>query len=213
MKLFEQISSKMKTQKVELVDTKKELNDVKTRYKEKMKEMQLENDEKNKQMIQQMQKLTEESSKTINELREQINKLQAEIAEANDSKNAIQLKLKQSETKTQTAIIEKQKMQKQIETQYQANIKTLEAEYKSKLNDAEQNKSQMISSIGTILSPMLFGERVDEYNLDSILHTIRSKYDILTMRDNRIRNILKIGPTQSIEETLTARLKHFQYVN
>ena len=202
------MQNKIKAKKAEFIILQKEFVTSKAKYKELLNEQEADTEEKNQQMLQQMQKHTTESTAVISDLRNQIDILENKINQLNEENNELKLKIKQTETKIAASQTEKAKNQKLIESQYQASIRSIESEYKSKLNEAEQNKRQMISSISTILSPLLLGEIIDEYSLDSALHTIRSKFDLITMRDNRIRTILKIGPSQSIEEAISSKINN-----
>ena len=207
-KAYNQSQTIIKQSKIEIAKLVSCIQNMKTKHKEALKEKTADFESRNQQIMEQMKNLTEESTKTINELRSTVANNEEQISSLSTENSALQIKLKQQETKFNATLTENARNQKANEAQASAKIRSIETDYKNKINDIEQSKLNMVNSISSILSPLLAtGERLDIYSLESVLQNIRARFELVMMRDNRIRTLLRIGPTQSIEDAIAEKIR------
>ena len=204
----ETYEKRLKQQKDDVDQLIRGIQELKSKHKLKLKETVEDLQSKNDQIMQQMRSLTEESTNVINELRKTIEEKDKEIDTLNDDKTELEIKLKQQETKINATITENERNKKAQETQMAVKIKAIEAESNQKVKEAEQNNQTIIDCIASIFSPILAtGEKIDQSSYETTLNNIKSRFDLLIQRGNRIRNILNIGPSQSIEDAILALIK------
>ena len=179
------LNEKIRLNQEKIRDLNECIEDVTTKYKEKLANKKEQYESFHAQMVAQMQSLTQESTRSITDFRNTIENLQKENERLLVEKEELVLTVRKQETKMNLAINENQRAHKQLEIQNRAHVHSLETDYRSKLEELQQEKLRMFSTIKMILSPLLAtGEYLEESNMADILTNIKSRYDVMLKRDS-----------------------------
>lgn len=173
-----------------------------------LKEKEEHFEEQNQMLLKQIKDLTNESSDAIKRLRADLETSETEKDKAVQENITSNLKIKQLESHINAMQNDMQRNMKTLEIQNSMKLKSMQNELLTKINELESSKQSIINSITNNLAPLLAtGERLDENALDQTLQGINMRFNHLMIRDKRIRELLNIGPMDSIEDEMIRLFK------
>lgn len=182
-----------------------EIERLKKHYKDKLAKERTTFQTRYEQAIEQMSNKNSdylETIKMLNQRIEELNKINSEIEAA---KTDLSLKLQRLETKSQAAIAESSRDKRLQESQMQAKIMSLEADFQRQLDEEKARSQTSIRQVVELLNQVI-PEGGAKITIDNIVDGIRelaASVGRLVSSDAQIRKILRIGPDDSIEKKLS----------
>jgi chromosome segregation ATPase len=166
--------------------------------------------------------LAEQTTKQIGELQELIRERSERAARFEQSNAELQSKnsdlilgVQRLETKAKAIQMECDRDKKALESQMNARLMSVESEYKSRLEEAHVQvtnvKNRMAEAVMRQLAGFIDGMKVTDANFEVALQLVKRKLELMAVREGHIRNVLQLESYQSIEDGISAisyRRKH-----
>lgn len=98
-----------------------------------------------------------------------------------------------------------------IESKSKAKMSAIEVEYRSKMDDfkwkIDQSKKDVMGLVGMQFCNLInLNDKIDENNFENFLKEVREMLEKLVKQDSNLRQLLCLGPNQSVEDAVSKLL-------
>lgn len=195
-----------------------EINDLRKKFKTAMKQ----NSEKVKnerelmqnrfdQIVEPLKLKNNEFQNAINDLNDTISSLETDNFKLRKELNDKEIENEKLSLLADSVKNEADHEKQLIESKSKAKMSAIEVEYRSKMDEykwkIDQSKKDVMGLVGMQFCSLInLNEKIDENNFDNFLKEIREMLEKLVQQDSHLRQLLCLGPNQSVEDAVSKLL-------
>jgi chromosome segregation ATPase len=184
------------------------LEQLRCRFKEKLKEERANNDTKLTGALRQMSEKTTEYLATIQSLNDQITQLQEKICQLEALNSELTLRLQKQDTRISALTSEHTRERKSRESQMKAMLLAAESEFQGRLEQSDTGLKQLFGLLNETMQQFLPNAVFSEENIDQLLREIVRDFANLLEQDRKLREMLQVLPQNSLLDAVAHLQSH-----